>query len=88
MAADEELRARLLCGELGALEDAYDEHAPSVYGLALRVTGSPAIAEEITEEVFTALWERPGAYDPRHGTLRAWLVTRGLHESALRSKVG
>ncbi|MFI9561321.1 sigma factor [Nonomuraea endophytica] len=87
MAEDEDLRARLLCGDLRALEAAYDLHAPSVYGVAVRVTGSAATAEVITEEVFAALWERPGSYDPRHGTLRAWLVTRSLHESALRSAV-
>ena len=33
------------------------------------------IAEDITQEVFLVFWERPLAYDPGRGTLRAWLAT-------------
>lgn len=87
MAGDQELHARLVGGDLAALAAVYDEHAPYVYGVAVKVTGSAAVAEEITQEVFTALWERPMAYEPRLGTLCGWLVSRSLHASATRAKV-
>ncbi|WP_327093231.1 sigma factor [Nonomuraea sp. NBC_01738] len=81
------MRARLLAGDLDALAAAYDEHAPHVYGVALRITGGHGPAEEVTQEVFAALWEQPLAYDPRLGSLRGWLASRALHEAATRAKV-
>ncbi|MGW0803228.1 sigma factor [Nonomuraea sp. NPDC002799] len=86
--SDMDLCARLMAGDLDALADAYDEHASYVYGVAVKVTGAQTHAEEITQNVFVALWERPLSYDPSLGSLRGWLVSRALHESALRSKVG
>ncbi|TDD45378.1 hypothetical protein E1286_23945 [Nonomuraea terrae] len=86
--SDRELRARLTAGDLDALADAYDRHGPYVYGVAVAITGSRAYAEEVTQNVFVALWERPSSYDPGLGSLRGWLVGRALHESARRAKVG
>lgn len=86
--SDMDLCARLTAGDLDALADAYDQHSSYVFGVAVKVTGSQAYAEEITQNVFVALWERPLSYDPGLGSLRGWLVSRALHESALRSKVG
>lgn len=83
-----DLCARLTAGDLDALADAYDRHGPYVYGVAVRITGSQAHAEEVTQSVFVALWEQPLSYDPALGPLRGWLVSRALHESALRAKVG
>jgi RNA polymerase sigma factor (sigma-70 family) len=88
MAADLDLHARLVAGDLDALAAAYDEHSPYVYGVAIKITGSQAFAEEVTQEVFVALWERPLSYEPRHGSLRGWLVSRALHASAVRPQVG
>ncbi|MDP4511135.1 RNA polymerase sigma factor [Nonomuraea turcica] len=87
MNTDMELCARLTAGDLDALADAYDQHGPHVYGVAAKITGSRQYAEEITQSVFVALWEQPLSYDPSLGSLRGWLVSRALHESALRSKV-
>lgn len=84
MATDLELHARLVGGDLTALGDLYDEHSPLVYGVALRVTGSEAQAEEITQDVFAALWRRPLSFDPGLGSLRGWLASKTLHESATR----
>ncbi|WP_237107978.1 sigma factor [Nonomuraea sp. MG754425] len=85
--SDLDLCARLTAGDLDALADVYDRHGPYVYGVAVQVTGSQAHAEEVTQHVFCALWEQPLSYDPGLGSLRGWLVSRALHESALRAKV-
>ncbi|NUO98109.1 MAG: hypothetical protein HOV96_33505 [Nonomuraea sp.] len=87
MSGDGVMSARLTAGDLDALGDVYDEHGPYVYGVAVQVTGSRAVAEEVTQNVFTALWERPLAYDPALGSLRGWLVGRALHEAAGRARV-
>jgi RNA polymerase sigma factor (sigma-70 family) len=52
-----------------------------VYGLAARVTGDRAAAEDVTQEVFLHLWERPWVFDPDRGRLRAWLATMAHHRS-------
>src|SRR4051812_50178017 len=51
----------------------YDDHAPAVYGAALRVLGNPAAAQDVAQDVFLRLWRRPGAFDPRRGDLGAYL---------------
>jgi RNA polymerase sigma-70 factor (ECF subfamily) len=53
--------------------EAYDEHAPAVYGTALRVLGNPAAAQDVAQDVFLRVWRRPGTFDPRRGDLGAYL---------------
>ncbi|MCA2227441.1 sigma factor [Nonomuraea aurantiaca] len=88
MGPDVDLHARLVAGDLDVLAAAYDEHGPFVYGVAIKITGSRASAEEITQDVFVGLWERPLSYEPRYGSLRGWLVSKALHVSAVRAEVG
>lgn len=52
---------------------AYDEHAPAVYGTALRVLGNPAAAQDVAQDVFLRVWRRPNGFDPRRGDLGAYL---------------
>ncbi len=70
---DTELLARLLEGDSGALRAAYACYSSLVFGLARRVTSSASAAEDITQEVFLQLWERPDAVDLSRGSLRSYL---------------
>ena len=70
---DELLVARLMAGDEGALDDAFTLYAPVVFGLARRVTGSVSAAEDVVQEVFTALWRHPERFDPARGSLRGFL---------------
>jgi RNA polymerase sigma-70 factor (ECF subfamily) len=70
---DVRLHERLLTGDDDALAEAYDCWGALVYSLAVRLTADHAAAEDITQDVFVRLWERPEAYDPQRGTLRTWL---------------
>jgi RNA polymerase sigma factor (sigma-70 family) len=65
--------ARMVAGDEEALAEAFDRFAPLVYGLARRVTGNAATAEDVVQDVFTALWSRPDRYDAARGSLRAFL---------------
>lgn len=67
------LSGRLLAGDETALVEIYDRFAGYVNGLARRVTASASLADDVTQEVFVSLWEKPHAFDPTRGTLRAWL---------------
>ncbi|MGI9016440.1 MAG: RNA polymerase sigma factor [Euzebya sp.] len=71
----------------------YDLHAPVLFGLARRVTGSRQAAEEITQDVFLRLWRGGSAvdpsFDPERGSVRSWLcmVGHGLAVSWVRREV-
>ena len=67
------LLSRLAAGDERALAIVYDQHADMVYGLARRVTRDDHLAREITQEVFTFLWEQPQRVDLERGSLRAFL---------------
>lgn len=70
---DAGLSGRLIAGDETALTEIYDRFAGYVYNLARRVTVSTSLAEDVTQEVFVSLWEKPHAFDPERGTLRSWL---------------
>ncbi|NUO97023.1 MAG: sigma-70 family RNA polymerase sigma factor [Nonomuraea sp.] len=72
---DRLLHQRVVGGDESALGEVYDRLSALIFGLSLRVTRDRVIAEDITQEVFLVFWERPLAYDPERGTLRAWLAT-------------
>ncbi|HEX9993519.1 MAG TPA: sigma-70 family RNA polymerase sigma factor [Acidimicrobiales bacterium] len=65
--------ARVGAGDESALAELYDQFGAFVYGLAHRVTGDQAAAEDVVQDVFVTLWERPGAWDPSKGSVRTWL---------------
>jgi len=67
------LMARLVAGDDSALAVVYDRYGGFVFGLARRVTGSEPIARDITQDVFTMLWQQPERVDLDRASLRAYL---------------
>ncbi len=51
----------------------YDAHGAIAFGLALKLLGSSAEAEDVVQESFLALWRRSERVDPERG-LRAYLL--------------
>jgi RNA polymerase sigma-70 factor (ECF subfamily) len=58
-------------------DQAYRQHATRVRAAALRVLHDLAAAEDVTQEVFVRLWQRPQLFDPRRGSLAALLSVMG-----------
>lgn len=46
-----------------------------VFGVALTVTGDPGTAEDVAQQTFEQAWRHAQMFDPRRGTVRAWLTT-------------
>jgi RNA polymerase sigma factor (sigma-70 family) len=46
-----------------------------VHSLALRITDSLQLAEEVTEDTFFQVWRQAPRFDPSRGTVKAWILT-------------
>ncbi len=55
-------------------ESIFEAHQDAVYGFAWRMSGSPAVAEDIAQDCFLTLYQSPGRFDPLRGSVRAWLL--------------
>ncbi len=69
-------------GDEQAFANFYDRVAGSIHGIVLRVVRNPAIAEEVTQEVFVELWRIAPRYDRTKGSPRAW-ATAIAHRRAV-----
>ena len=77
---DTELAGRVRDGDAGALEELYARHGSACYGLARRIVVDAALAQDVVQEVFLALWHRT-SHDPARGAVRTWLLTITHHKS-------
>jgi RNA polymerase sigma factor (sigma-70 family) len=67
------LLARLVAGDDLALGEVYNAYGAYVFRLARRVTGSERAAEDVVQDTFVRLWERPHDVDLARGSLRTFL---------------
>jgi RNA polymerase sigma-70 factor (ECF subfamily) len=70
---DEKLLERMLEGDEEAFTALYRRRQGPVYRFALHMTGSAAIAEDVTQEVFLALIENGRRFDGTRGPLLSFL---------------
>ncbi|HKP13728.1 MAG TPA: RNA polymerase sigma factor [Blastocatellia bacterium] len=70
---DEALLRLMMGGDAEALAELYDRRHPGVYRFALRMSGSHAVAEDVTQDVFMALIRDGNAYDSSRGSVAAYL---------------
>ena len=63
---------RARAGDVRAFERLYRDHVARVYGLCLRMTRDPAMAEDCTQETFINAWKALGSFQTR-SSLATWL---------------
>jgi RNA polymerase sigma-70 factor (ECF subfamily) len=78
-----------------AFERAYRDHRAAAFAAAVHVLRDPASAEDVVQDAFMHLWNRPEAFDPRRGSLRGYITllarsraidrwrTQGVQESTV-----
>ena len=67
-----------------AFDELYRRYAAAAYGLAFRVTGRSALAQDVVHDAFLALWRAPEAFDPARGTFRAYFLSLVHHRASTR----
>jgi RNA polymerase sigma-70 factor, ECF subfamily len=72
--ADEELMELVTAGDAQAFEIVLTRHADAAFSLAYRMCGKRALAEDITQEAFLAIWRGGGRYDRARGSVRTWTL--------------
>lgn len=71
---DATLASKVAHGDARALEELYERYNEPVFSMALNLLKDYAAAEDVTQEVFVALWTRAGRFDPERGVFRHWFL--------------
>jgi len=85
---DDALVARMAAGgeeALACFEAFYDRHHRSAFALAYRIMNSDhALAEDVVQESFLALWRYAHSFKPERGNARTWFFSI-VHHRALNA---
>ena len=82
MTDEQELWRQIRSGNAKAFDGFYRENAPKLQAFLRQIVFSPQVAEDITQEVFTNIWSRPNGFQPKRGSLRAYLYGIGRKKAA------
>lgn len=84
--ADADLAAAVGRGDRTALAEIYRREGGRIRAVARTVCGAER-ADDVTQDVLVALWQRPDRFDPARGTLRSFLLlqARSRATDVLRS---
>jgi RNA polymerase sigma-70 factor, ECF subfamily len=72
--ADEELMQLVARNDADAFEVILERHADAAFSLAYRMCGRHAIAEDVTQDAFLAIWRSGARYDRTRGSVRTWAL--------------
>lgn len=66
--------AKVALGDAAAFAAIYDATSGAAFGLAMRVTNSHHLAEEVVQEVFLHVWHHAAAFDATRGKTKSWIL--------------
>lgn len=71
---DTALIEKMQAGDESALRTLYERYSRLVFSLVFHICGDRAIAEEITLDVFTQVWQKADSYQPERAQFSTWLT--------------
>lgn len=85
MTADDDVRwvQRMAEGDPSAMRELYAAFGQRLYAYALRLTGNPALAEDVTQDALVAAWRSAGRFRGE-SRVRTWLLGI-VHNLALKA---
>src|SRR5215203_4799166 len=87
--ADELLVGRVArAGDERALSELYDRYAGLVYGAGVRYLGDRSLAEDLVQDVFTAVWRGAAGFDSSRASFATWVfhITRNRATDLIRRR--
>ena len=73
--SDEALMLAVTSRDQHAFAVVYDRYVDLVYSTSLRVLAETQMAEDVTQDVFVRLWNRPETFVAERGRFLAWLMS-------------
>ncbi|MDA1280711.1 MAG: sigma-70 family RNA polymerase sigma factor [Chloroflexi bacterium] len=74
--------SRLIVRDPSALEEIYDRMSGRAFGLAYRILGNGAAAEDVVQDAFIWIWDNSTKIDPERGSVDGLLLTL-VHRRAI-----
>jgi len=62
--ADDVLLARIAAGDVDALAELFRRHQQAIFRFVLHLSGSPALADDVTQDVFMTVIREAGKFEP------------------------
>ena len=72
--SDEALIVQIVSGDRDAFAALYRRHRADVYRFAMHISGSPPLADDVTQDVFMAVIHDAGRYRPERAAVLPWLL--------------
>lgn len=68
-------------GDRSGLRRLYEQLAPQMIGVALRLLRRRDLAEEVVQDTFLRIWEKAGTFDPARGEPATWMFAILRHRA-------
>lgn len=78
---DRQCVERIAGGDEDAFAELFRRYGPVTLGLAARIVADRTLAEEVVQEVFTAVWRKAADHDAARGSVRTWIMTQVHHRA-------
>jgi len=77
---DHQLIQRISQVDKEALETLYVRYQTPVYSLAMFMLKQPALAEEVTQDIFLNIWLKAGSFNAERGQPKGWIMSVAHHK--------
>jgi RNA polymerase sigma-70 factor (ECF subfamily) len=78
---DEDLLLAAAQGDQEAIGRLYDRHQGTMYGLAMRITNDPGLAQDVVQEAMLGVWRNATRFDASRAKARTWMLALVHHRA-------